>query len=107
MGRSSSNRTSRLRYRLWPGRRSLLELPAPGTGPADRVGVPRGPADRTLLGHSWGGTFAFYTLFREPRVFHRYVIASSGANPEDEAAYAREHDQSPDRLHVVMEQSDS
>jgi uncharacterized protein len=65
------------------------------------------PADRTLLGHSWGGTFAFYTLFREPRVFHRYVIASSGANPEDEAAYAREHDQLPVRLHVVMEQSDS
>jgi len=63
--------------------------------------------DRTLLGHSWGATFALYTLFRDPRVFRRYVIASSGPNFDDEATYARDHDRLPVRLHVVMEESDS
>ncbi len=62
--------------------------------------------DRTLLAHSWGATFAFYTLFRDPRVFHRYVIASSGPNFDDEARYAQEHDRLPARLHVVIEESD-
>jgi uncharacterized protein len=65
------------------------------------------PGDRTLLGHSWGATFALYTLFRDPHVFHRYVIASSGPNFDDEANYAREHDRLPVRLHFVMEESDS
>lgn len=65
------------------------------------------PGDRALLGHSWGATFAFYTLFREPHVFRRYVIASSGPNMADETTYAREHDTLPVRLHVVMEKSDS
>jgi predicted alpha/beta superfamily hydrolase len=65
------------------------------------------PGDRTLLGHSWGATFALYTLFRDPHVFHRYVIASSGPNFEFEADYAREHDRLPVRLHWVMEESES
>jgi len=64
------------------------------------------PEDRTLLGHSWGATFAFYTLFRKPRLFRRYVIVSSGADPEDEANYARDHDDLAARVHVVMERSE-
>ncbi len=64
------------------------------------------PGDRTLLGHSWGGTFAAYTLFRDPPVFQRYVIVSSNPDPDAEAAYGREHDRLPVRLHWVMEESD-
>ena len=65
------------------------------------------PADRTSAGRPWGITFALYTLFRDPHIFHRYVIASSGPNFDDEANYAREHDRLPVRLHFVMEESDS
>ena len=32
--------------------------------------------DRTLVGHSYGGLFCFYTLFTEPDLFNRYVILS-------------------------------
>jgi uncharacterized protein len=32
--------------------------------------------DRTLVGHSYGGLFSFYTLFTKPEVFNRYVIIS-------------------------------
>jgi len=34
------------------------------------------PADRTLLGHSWGGLFALYMMFHQPRLFQRYVVVS-------------------------------
>lgn len=65
------------------------------------------PGDRTLLGHSWGATFGFYTLFRDPHVFHRYVMASSEPNFDDEANFALEHDRLPVRLHWVMEPYES
>jgi hypothetical protein len=32
--------------------------------------------DRTLSGHSFGGLFAAYVLFKEPLLFHRYLISS-------------------------------
>ena len=32
--------------------------------------------DRTLVGHSYGGLFCFYTLFTEPHLFNKYVILS-------------------------------
>ncbi len=32
--------------------------------------------NRTLVGHSYGGLFCFYTLFIEPDLFNRYVILS-------------------------------
>lgn len=38
---------------------------------------------------------SLYTLFRDPHIFHRYVIASSGPNFDDEANYACEHDRLP------------
>lgn len=64
------------------------------------------PENRTLLGHSWGGTFAWYSLFRDPPMFQRYVIVSSGAPPEDESTYAHHHHDLPVRLHLVTEQTD-
>ncbi|MCL6096986.1 MAG: alpha/beta hydrolase-fold protein [Bacteroidetes bacterium] len=32
--------------------------------------------DRTLVGHSYGGLFCFYSLFSQPELFKRYVILS-------------------------------
>ena len=32
--------------------------------------------NRTLWGHSLGGAFALYTLFHEPRLFHRFIATS-------------------------------
>jgi predicted alpha/beta superfamily hydrolase len=32
--------------------------------------------DRTLFGHSFGGLFALYTLFRRPDAFQRYLVVS-------------------------------
>jgi len=34
------------------------------------------PADRTLIGHSYGGLFATYVLLTEPALFKRYIIVS-------------------------------
>ena len=63
--------------------------------------------DRTLLGHSWGGEFALFTLFRDPSVFQRYVVASAKPPFDDEADYVRDHDSLPVRIHFVMEDWDS
>jgi len=32
--------------------------------------------DKTIVGHSYGGLFCFYTLFTQPSIFNRYVIIS-------------------------------
>jgi predicted alpha/beta superfamily hydrolase len=61
------------------------------------------PADRTLLGHSWGADFTLYTLFQQPRLFQRYVAASPEPNLDDEQDYAVHHDSLPVRLHLVVE----
>ncbi|ATR21102.1 IroE protein [Roseomonas mucosa] len=34
------------------------------------------PADRSLFGHSYGGLFVLYTLFRQPGLFRAHVAAS-------------------------------
>ncbi len=34
------------------------------------------PNDRTLIGHSFGGLFALYTLFKEPNLFQRNLAGS-------------------------------
>jgi predicted alpha/beta superfamily hydrolase len=34
---------------------------------------------RTLMGHSLGGQFVLYTLFKQPELFARYVAASPGS----------------------------
>ena len=64
------------------------------------------PADRTLVGHSWGGDFALYPLFQQPQLFQRYVVASAGVDYDvglAEQKYAEQHDSLPIRLHLVME----
>ena len=61
------------------------------------------PADRTLLGHSWGGDFALYALFQQPTLFQRYVVASPEPNLDDERHHAARHDSLPVRLHLVVE----
>ena len=33
-------------------------------------------ADRTIIGHSYGGLFATYVLLTQPQLFHRYIIVS-------------------------------
>lgn len=37
---------------------------------------PADPANRLLAGFSWGGQFAIYSLFHEPDLFSKYLIAS-------------------------------
>lgn len=34
------------------------------------------PTDRCLVGYSWGGQFAIYSLFHEPELFQKYFIGS-------------------------------
>ncbi len=37
---------------------------------------PIDPANRTLMGHSWGGVFGLYSLFRDPLLYKNYLICS-------------------------------
>lgn len=54
--------------------------------------------DSALLGHSFGGLFALYSLFHESRPFNRYVVSSpslwwdSGFPFQREEQYAETHD---------------
>lgn len=34
------------------------------------------PADRTIIGHSYGGLFATYVLLTQPTLFNRYIVVS-------------------------------
>ena len=64
--------------------------------------------NRTLLGHSWGGVFALYTLFQEPRLFQRYVVVGAdlplgkGIILDYEQAFAKQHDALPVRLYLAF-----
>jgi len=61
---------------------------------------PIDPTDRTLLGHSWGGTFSLYEMFHSTS-FHKYVVCDADVNYgnkilyEYEKAYAETHDSLP------------
>lgn len=65
------------------------------------------PADSTLMGFSWGGEFALYALFHQPRLFQRYVVGSpdlphgNGAVLDYEQAYAQHQKQLPVRLYLA------
>lgn len=65
-------------------------------------------ADRTLLGHSWGGLFALYALFHQPDLFQRYVVVSpdlphgNGTVLDDEQRYAAERDSLAVRLYLAF-----
>jgi predicted alpha/beta superfamily hydrolase len=41
------------------------------------------PTDRALMGHSRGGLFAHYVLFRHPETFDRYLISSASNQWDD------------------------
>lgn len=62
---------------------------------------PADAADRTLLGHSFGGLFALFTLFRSTAVFDRYLIVSPSVWWDGrvilryEQTWAEEHDDLP------------
>ncbi len=58
------------------------------------------PADRTLMGHSWGGLFALYTLFHQPSLFQRYVVVSPELTFGYEQKYAEQHDSLPVRMYL-------
>ena len=34
------------------------------------------PSDRAIAGHSYGGLFPSYVLFKQPEIFRRYVLSS-------------------------------
>ena len=61
---------------------------------------------RTLIGHSYGGLFAAYSLLKSPEHFHSYVIGSPTLAYGDrtvfrqEAQYAGDHDELPARVFV-------
>jgi hypothetical protein len=63
-------------------------------------------ADRTLLGHSWGGLFALYALFHQPGLFQRYVVVSPDLPVDLEQAYAERHDSLPARLYLASGESE-
>jgi hypothetical protein len=58
-------------------------------------------ADRTLLGHSWGGLFALYALFHQPELFQRYVVVSPDLTFDYEQKYAEQHDSLPVRMYLA------
>jgi len=55
------------------------------------------PGDRTLEGHSLGGLFVFYSLFKEPGLFKRYIAISpallwnDGLLLKDEEKFSKDH----------------
>ncbi len=65
---------------------------------------PADSADRTFLGHSFGGLFGLFALFRGPTAFRRYLIISPSIWWHDrvilrhEETWAEEHDTLPARL---------
>ena len=63
-------------------------------------------ADRTLMGHSWGGLFALYGLFHLPSLFQRYVVVSPDLNFDYEQKYADQHDSLPVRMYLATGESE-
>lgn len=59
------------------------------------------PTNRILMGHSWGGNFAFYTLFHQPHLFQRYVVVSPDLPFDDEQEYADQHNGLPARMYLA------
>ncbi|MBK8022010.1 MAG: alpha/beta hydrolase [Chloroflexi bacterium] len=63
--------------------------------------------DRTLMGHSWGGTFALYALFMGGELFRRFVVVSPDLPMGDgyiercERDYAARHTRLPANLYIA------
>ena len=66
------------------------------------------PGERVLVGHSYGGLFAVWTLFTRPGLFHRYVAVSPSLWYDDhlvtrlEETFAADHDALPARLYLCV-----
>jgi hypothetical protein len=56
--------------------------------------------DKTLVGHSYGGLFCFYTLFSDPMLFNRYVILSPALLWDNDFVLREENDFS--KLHKSL-----
>jgi predicted alpha/beta superfamily hydrolase len=54
----------------------FLDLIEREVAPAIEQRCPANPADRALMGHSFGGLFVLHALFRRPETFGRYVSLS-------------------------------
>lgn len=63
--------------------------------------------ERWIIGHSFSGLFGLYTLFHEPSLFDKYLLASPSIWWDDrvmldiEAAYAESHDDLPARVFLT------
>ena len=74
--------------------------------PLVEADYPIDSTNRTLIGHSWGGLFGLYSLFRDPLLYRNYLICSpdlpyaDGIVFEYEEAYARTHDSLSVRLFI-------
>lgn len=53
-----------------------------------------------LMGHSWDGWFALYTLFHQTHLFQQHVISRPNMTFDDEQKYAERHDSLPARVHL-------
>lgn len=66
------------------------------------------PADRTFVGHSYGGLFGTYVLLTRPQSFRNYILVSPSLWYDDkvalrmEAAYADQHDDLRARVYCVV-----
>jgi predicted alpha/beta superfamily hydrolase len=71
------------------------------------------PAQRSLMGSSFGGTFTLYAMFTEPTLFSGYVAGSpvvpygDGFALQQEAEYARSHKDLPVRLFLAVGELES
>lgn len=50
------------------------------------------PNERTLVGYSFGGLFGFYSLFKSPQTFSRYLLISPSLWWDNKLAFAWEKD---------------
>lgn len=63
---------------------------------------------RTLIGNSFGGLFALYTIFHQPELFQHYIVVSpsipyyKGVILDDERTYAEHHDDLKVRLYLAF-----
>ena len=66
------------------------------------------PGDRTLEGHSLGGLFVFYSLFKEPGLFKRYIAISpallwdNGLLIKEEEKYSKDHKSLESIIYTVV-----
>ena len=90
------------------GAAGFLETLVSEVMPQVEASHPADPADRTLLGHSFGGLFALFTLFRRPAAFRRYLVISpslwwdDGVALRHEQVWADNHDDLPARVFIAV-----